>query len=88
MEVLPFFDLKCNKSIEKTIVFLEKQIKGMEEELVSLVQSEYKKQMNLLTFIKGIGVISITVLIVVTSGFTYFDNVKQLTRYLGLSPIY
>ena len=27
-------------------------------------------------------------LIVATGGFTYFDNAKQLTRYLGLSPIY
>lgn len=33
MEVLPFFDPKCKKTIEKTITFLEKQIKEMEEEL-------------------------------------------------------
>ena len=38
MEVLPFFDPKCKKTIEKTIAFLEKQIKGMEEEQVSLAQ--------------------------------------------------
>ena len=31
MEVLPFFDPKCKKTIEKTITFLEKQIKEMEE---------------------------------------------------------
>ena len=30
MEVLPFFDPKCKKTIEKTIAFLEKQIKGMD----------------------------------------------------------
>ena len=29
MEALPFFDPKCKKTIEKTIVFLDKQIKGM-----------------------------------------------------------
>ena len=56
MEALPFFDPKCKKTIEKTIIFLEKQIKELEEELASLVQSEYKKQMDLLTSIKGIGV--------------------------------
>ena len=33
MEVLPHFDPECRKTIEKTIVFLEKQIKRMEEEL-------------------------------------------------------
>ena len=82
MEVLPFFDPKCKKTIEKTITFLEKQIKEMEEELASLAQGEYKKQMDLLTSIKGIGVT------LATGRFSYFDNAKQLTRYLGLSPTY
>ena len=48
MEVLPFFDAKCKKSIDKTIAFLEKQIKDLEEDLASLAKSEYKKQMDLL----------------------------------------
>lgn len=88
MAVLPFFDPKCRKAIEKTIEFLEKQIKGLEEELACLAQNEYKKQMELLTSIKGIGITLATALIITTGGFTYFDNAKQLTRYLGLSPTY
>ena len=88
MQALPFFDPKCKKTIESTIAFLDKQIKGMEEELASLAKNEYKKQMELLTSIKGIGVTLATALIVATGGFTYFDNAKQLTRYLGLSPTY
>ena len=88
MEALPFFDPKYKKTIEKTITFLEKQIKELEEELASLAQSEYKKQMDLLTSIKGIGVTLAAALIMATGGFTYFDNAKQLTRYLGLSPTY
>ena len=88
MEALPFFDAQCRKSIEKTIAFLEKQIKALEEDLSSLAHSEYKKQMELLTSIKGIGVTLAAALIMATGGFTYFDNAKQLTRYLGLSPTY
>ena len=88
MEVLPLFDAKCKQTIEKTITFLEKQIKGMEEELASLAEDEYYKQMDLLTSIKGIGITLAAALIVATGGFTYFDNAKQLTRYLGLSPTY
>src|SRR3712207_4068861 len=38
MEVLPFFDPKCKKAIEKTIAFLEKQVKNLEEELAVLAQ--------------------------------------------------
>ena len=88
MEALPFFDAKCKRSVEKTIAFLEKQIKDLEEDLTSLACSEYKKQMDLLTPIKGIGVTLAAALIITTGGFTYFDNAKQLTRYLGLSPTY
>ena len=36
MEVLPHFDPECKKTIEKTIAFLEKQIKAMEENITSL----------------------------------------------------
>lgn len=88
MEVLPFFDSKCKKSVEKTISFLEKQIKNLEEDLSSVAHSVYKKQMELLTSIKGIGVTLAAALIMATGGFTYFNNAKQLTRYLGLSPTY
>ena len=88
MEVLPFFDSKCRKSTEQTIAFLEKQVKHLEEDLSVLAKSEYKKQMDLLTSAKGIGVTLAAALIIATSGFTYFDNAKQLTRYLGLSPTY
>jgi len=88
MEALPFVDSISKKVLEKTIKFLQKQIKQMEEELASLANIEYKKQMSLLTSIKGIGVTLATALIVATGGFTYFDNAKQLTRYLGLSPTY
>ena len=88
MEALPFFDAKCKRSVEKTIAFLEKQIKDLEEDLANLACSEYKKQTDLLTSIKGIGVTLAAALIITTGGFTYFDNAKQLTRYLGLSPTY
>lgn len=88
MEALPFVDSISKKILEKTIRFLQKQIKQMEEEPASLANIEYKKQMSLLTSIKGIGVTLATALIVTTGGFTYFDNAKQLTRYLGLSLTY
>ena len=35
MEALPFFDAKCRKSVEKTIAFLEKQVKDLEEDLLT-----------------------------------------------------
>lgn len=43
MQALPFFDPKCKKTIEKTVAFLEKQIKDMEEEIASPAQSPPSK---------------------------------------------
>ena len=77
MEGLPFVDSTCKRTIEKTIEFLEKQIRNMEENITSLANQEYKKQMELLTSIKGIGVTLAATLIIVTGGFTYFDQVFQ-----------
>ena len=88
MEALPLIDPKCKRTIDKTVSFLEKGIKGMEAEMVSLTQREYKRQMDLLMSIKGIGVTLATALIVATGGFTSFGNAKRLTRYLGVSPTY
>lgn len=88
MEALPFFDSKCKRAIEKTISFLERQIMELNEDLGALVNKEYRKQMDLLTSIKGIGATLAAALIMATGGFTNFDNAKQLTRYLGLSPTY
>ena len=88
LEVLPFFDSDCKSAIDKTIVFLEKQLKKLERDLFDTASKEYKRQMELLTSIKGIGATLAAALIITTGRFTYFSNAKQLTRYLGLSPTY
>lgn len=88
MEVLPFLDSKCRKSIEQTVAFLENQVRHLEEDLAVLAKSEYRKQMELLTSIKGIGITLAAAFIMATGGFTYFENAPQLTRYLGLLPAY
>ena len=56
--------------------------------LLTTHQQNIKRQMELLTSIKGIGATLAAALIITTGGFTYFSNAKQLTRYLGLSPTY
>ena len=85
---LPVKDQSCEKALKKTIEFLEKQVKAMTAELETYSNEEFKKQLNLLTSVKGIGITVATALIVATGAFTYFSSAKQLTRYLGLSPTY
>ena len=84
--VLPYADKTCLNSLKKTISFLEKQIKSLESELVNLAESEFDALLKRLTSIKGIGVTLATALIIATGGFTYFNNAKQLSRYIGICP--
>lgn len=86
LEPLPVKDKKCLNSLKQTITFLEKQIKYMQLEMEAVVSDVFDKQLKLLTSIKGIGVTLATALIIATGGFTYFQNAKQLSRFIGICP--
>ena len=88
LEALPQKDIATFKSIDKITETLEKQIRKIEEDLVTLTQKEFDRQMQKLTSIKGIGATLAAALIITTGGFTYFDNAKQVSRYLGICPTY
>lgn len=86
LEPLPVKDKKSLSSLRQTVTFLEKQIKYMQMEMEAVVTEVFDKQLKLLTSIKGIGVTLATALIIATGGFTYFDNAKQLSRFIGICP--
>jgi len=88
LEALPHRDAATFKYIDKISETLEKQIRKIEEDLVALTQKEFERQMQKLTSIKGIGASLAAALIITTGGFTYFDNAKQVSRYLGICPTY
>lgn len=88
LEAMPKQDHKAIKAINKATMTLEKQIKAVEVELNTLTQAEFNQQTRRLTTIKGIGTALAAALIITTGGFTYFDNAKQVSRYLGLCPTY
>lgn len=88
LEALPHRDAATFKYIDKISETLEKQIRKIEEDLVALTQKEFEHQMQKLTSIKGIGASLAAALIIATGGFTYFDNAKQVSRYLGICPTY
>jgi transposase len=88
LEVLPQKDPVTFKSINKIIETLEKQIRKIEEDLIALTHKEFERQMQKLTSIKGVGASLAAAIIISTGGFTYFDNAKQVSRYLGICPTY
>lgn len=88
MEPLPKKDPASKVAIEQTIKFLRKQISKLEDEITHLSNKEFKRQMELLTSIRGIGESIASALIIATGGFTYFSGAKQISRFLGLCPTY
>ena len=88
LSVLPKQDPTAKVATEQTIKFLRKQISKMEEEITNISNKEFKRQMELLTSIKGIGENIASALIMATGGFTYFSSAKQISRFLGLCPTY
>lgn len=88
LSVLPKQDPTAKVATEQTIKFLRKQISKLEDEITHLSNKEFKRQMELLTSIKGIGENIASALIMATGGFTYFSNAKQISRFLGLCPTY
>lgn len=86
--VLPYRDKACVRTLDKTIDFLTKQIEQLEAELADIASSGFDEQLKALTSIKGIGITLATALILPARRFTYFDNAKQLSRFIGICSTY
>lgn len=65
---------------------LEKQMALLQNELERLTQAFHQDLFTRLQSIKGIGKRAAMTLILITDGFSRFDNSKQLCAYVGLSP--
>lgn len=86
LELLPYADKDCLRTLDATMRGLEKQIAAMEESVMGVADSEFKRLVKLLTSVKGIGVTVATALVVATGGFANFGNAKQFSRYIGMCP--
>jgi transposase len=74
------------KSLKKEIEGLEKQLDFIEKEMISVVEKYHQEQFKQLKSIPGIGPKTAMALIVLSGGFTRFNNAKQLSSYVGISP--
>lgn len=74
------------RSLIRTLKYLDKELKGIEQKLLSLVKKDQQKQLTLLQSIPGIGLKTALFLIVVTDGFKKFETASQLCSYAGITP--
>jgi len=75
------------RSLKRNKKHLDKELTAIEERILSLVKKDQQHQLTLLTSIPGIGVKTALFLIVVTDGFSKFENASQLCSYVGITPV-
>ena len=75
-----------SKILIKEIEHISKQIELIDEELTKITLEFHQDLFERLKTIKGIGKRAAMTLILITDGFTRFENSKQLCAYVGLSP--
>ncbi|PKH50948.1 IS110 family transposase [Tenacibaculum sp. Bg11-29] len=85
-EVLGIPSKYVYRSLKRIKKYLDKEILGIEKKLLSLVKQEQQVQLSLLTSIPGIGLKTALFMIVITDGFTKFENSKQRCSYVGITP--
>jgi hypothetical protein len=77
------------KRMNKRLRIIEQQINEVEDEIKNLLNSdeELKEKVRKLSTIKGVGIMTIAVIIAETDGFNLVRNRKQLSSYAGLDVI-
>ena len=77
---------KVVTSLKRQIRNINNEIKELENILEQLIKENEPELLTNLVSIKGIGKKTAILLIVTTSGFTKFENARQLSSFFGLAP--
>ncbi|KIA92495.1 MULTISPECIES: IS110 family transposase [unclassified Flavobacterium] len=78
--------LALKESLEKMILLLETEIALIENKMIAIIKDQHNELFQQLKSIPGIGIKTAMLLIVISGGFTKFDNARQLSSYVGISP--
>jgi len=74
------------RSLLRSKTALDKEIKALEDRLLSMVKEEHQQQLTNLKSIPGLGDKTAALLIVLTDGFTKFGTASQLCSFAGTTP--
>lgn len=82
----PAESITLNESLEKMITLLEIEIAQIENKMITIIKYHHEELLKQLMSIPGIGKKTAMLLIVISGGFTKFENARQLSSYVGISP--
>jgi transposase len=74
------------KSINSVIETIDQEIKQIEKRMELIIKTHHQEMFNQLKSIPGMGIKTSLLLIVISGGFSKFNNHKQLASYVGISP--
>jgi transposase len=77
------------QQLTKSITFIDKRLSEIEKAITKHISSnkEVNKKMENICLIKGLGILTVAVIITETNGFELFENYKQLVSYAGYDVI-
>jgi transposase len=75
-----------HSSLLRSLKSLDRELEGLQSRLLALVRKTQQRQLTNLKSIPGLGDKTVALLIVLTEGFTKFENAGQLCNYAGITP--
>jgi transposase len=82
----PFASKLALLSIKSILKILDKEMLRIEKELDKIVSTFYPREIEIVESIPGIGSKTSQALIIVSKGFTEFENGRNLCSFIGLTP--
>ncbi|MGV3504105.1 MAG: IS110 family transposase [Adhaeribacter sp.] len=86
LEQMPHVSQQALQALDALLETLDEQIQQLEKSLADKAQEQSGEQLENIVSIPGIGRKTAIQLLIITHGFTRFENCKQLCSYIGLSP--
>lgn len=74
-------------SLKRSLKYVQKEMKSLEEKLLILVKQSHQEVLTRLKTIPGIGNKTAVMLVVLTDGFERFTSASELCSYAGLTPV-
>lgn len=80
------FDKKLNRMINRELMHKQDLIKKLTEDMQQIAQEHYSSMLAHLQSIPGLGKKTAMMLVVLSGGFSRFDDYRKLSSYIGICP--